>query len=357
MDNLYILDQSLNLLGVIDEYVSTIWTLSYSEIGDFEVYIGASDKAVELLQRNRYVVRSSDIEQDEDGNVTYKKVMIIKNIRLFTDVENGDFLTVTGRELKFILHSRIVWSQTVLTGTAEDAIRRLITENAISPTNPNRVIPGLALGVSAGFTETIEKQVTGDYLDEAISSIALTFGYGWDIFIYNSNLVFALYQGLDRSYNQSERPYVVFSEKFENLYNSEYVLDSEAYANMALVGGEGEGLARKYVTVNDELSGIERYETLIDADSIRSNDGEITESEYLKLLAEQGSEALASLGYTEAFTGEVLSDSTFTYGVDFDLGDSVTVINPYGIEKNVKVVGATETSDDSGLKLLPHFNT
>ena len=72
--------------------------------------------------------------------------MIIKNLQLSTDIENGDFYCVTGRELKFLLHQRIVWKQTTLTGTAEDAIRRLINENAITPTDTKRVIPNLMLG-------------------------------------------------------------------------------------------------------------------------------------------------------------------------------------------------------------------
>ena len=60
MNDIYVLDQNFNLQGVIDEYVSIIWRPSYSEIGDFEIYLGATPKAIDLLRENRYVVRSSD---------------------------------------------------------------------------------------------------------------------------------------------------------------------------------------------------------------------------------------------------------------------------------------------------------
>ena len=208
MNNIHVLNQNFELQGVIDEYVSIIWRPSYSEVGDFEIYLGATDKAIGLLRENYYVVRSSDISV-ENGITTYEKVMIIKNIHLITDVENGDFYCVTGKELKYLLNQRIVWSQTTLTGKTEDAIRRLVNENAINPVNPNRIIPNLALGVSAGLTDTIEKQVTGKKLDEAITEICVTYNYGWDIFITNNTLVFVVYIGLDRSYNQTERPYVL----------------------------------------------------------------------------------------------------------------------------------------------------
>lgn len=358
MNNVYVLTPDFKLEGIIDEYVSVIWRPSYSEVGDFEIYLGATDKAITLLQENRYVVRSSDISVD-NGVTTYEKVMVIKNIQIITDVENGDFLCVTGRELKYLLHQRIVWSQTTLTGTAEDAMRRLVNENAINPIDTNRIIPNLALGVLAGLTETIDKQVTGEYLDNAITEICVTYNYGWDIFITNNKLVFIVYAGSDRSYGQTERPYVVFSDVFENLYNTDYQLTTEEYANTTLIGGEGEGLERVYATVNNELSGLERYETFTDARDISSNKGtedEIDSTTYLNLLVERGRETLASLSYTEGFSGEVLSDVAFKYGEDFFIGDIVTVINKYGIQKNVRVLSAIESEDETGVKLLPQFN-
>ena len=358
MNNIYVLTPDFKLEGIIDEYVSIIWRPSYSEVGDFEIYLGATEKAINLLQKNRYVVRSSDISV-ENGVATYEKVMVIKNIQLITDVENGDFYCVTGRELKFLLNQRIVWSQTNLTGTAENAIRRLVNENAIAPTNNNRIIPNLVLGVQAGLTDNIEKQVTGKKLDEAISEICTTYNYGWDIFITNNKLVLVVYAGTDRSYEQTERPYVVFSDDFENLYNTDYQLFTETYANTTLVGGEGEGLERVYTTVNGNLSGLERFETFTDARDVSSNKGsenEIDVTTYLNLLAERGRENLASLAYTEGFSGEVLSNVAFKYGEDFFIGDTVTVINKYGIKKNVRVLSAIESEDETGVKLLPQFN-
>lgn len=358
MNNIHVLNQNFELQGIIDEYVSIIWRPAYSEVGDFEIYLGANDKAIGLLQKNRYVVRSGDISV-KDGVPTYKNVMIIKNIQLLTDVENGDFYCVTGRELKYLLNQRIVWSQTNLTGTAENAIRQLVNENAISPINPNRIIPNLILGVPAGLTGSIIKQVTGEKLDVVITEICNTYNYGWEVFITNNKLVLSVYAGIDRSYDQTERPYVVFSDEFENLYNTDYQLHTENYANTTLIGGEGEGLQRIYSTVNNSNSGLERYEVFTDARDISQNkdsEDEIPIDTYYNLLAERGHENLASLAYTEGFSGEVLSDVAFRYGVDFFMGDVVTVINKYGIQKNVRVLSAIESEDETGTKLLPQFN-
>ena len=356
---LYILDRSLNKVGVIDDYISLIWRPAYYNIGDFELYMRASSNAVALLQKNYYLVREKDVAVDESGNTTFNNVMIIKNFRLTTDAEEGDRLLYTGRELKFIFHQRIIWKQTNLNSKVEYALRRLVNENAIAPTDSKRVIPALTLGEEAGLAASIRKQVTGAYLDECIEEICATYGYGWTVYIKNSSMVFSVYEGADRSYNQNSKPYVVFSDLFDNLINSEYELNSENYINTALIGGEGEGTARIYTTIGAANEGLDRYEYFTDAKDVSQNKGtedEITKEEYLELLLERGAEALANGVITEGFSGEVLSDLTFKYGIDFFLGDTVTVINSYGISKNVMVLSAIESVDETGTKLIPQFN-
>lgn len=357
MHNLYILTQDFKLEGIIDSYVSLIWTPAYYSVGDFELFMGATTEAINLLQNNRYLVRDTDISIN-NGVTTYRNVMIIKNVDILTDSEDGNYISVYGRELKYILNQRIVWNMTNLTGTAENAIRRLVRENAINPTDSKRIIPNLILGSTVGLTQSIDKQITGDKLDEAISDICETYNYGWDIYISNNKLVFNIYEGKDRSYNQSVNPYVIFSPDFDNLYNTEYQLNIELYANTTLIGGEGEGANRVYTTVNNNNSGLTRYEIFTDAREISSNiDGEdIPRADYIKLLQEKGLEKLARRSIVEGFSGEVLPNAAFKYGVDFNLGDVVTVKNEYGIEKDVRVLSVIEASDDNGEKLIPQFN-
>jgi hypothetical protein len=354
-----ILDQSFNRVGVVDDFISVIWRPAYYDVGDFELYINATSEAVELLQPDYYLVRDKDVSVDSAGNVTYRNVMIIKNFTIETGVDEGDRFIFTGRELKFLLNKRIVWQQTTLSGKTEKAIRKLVNDNAISPSDSNRVIPHLILGAESGLADTIDKQVTGDKLDTCITEICTAYNYGWDVYIYNTNLVFIVYAGVDRSYAQTDRPYVVFSDSFDNIINSTYERRSEEYANCTLIAGEGEGVARITTTVNNTLSGLERTEIFTDARDLSRNEGsedEIDSTTYLKLLVERGRENIAALEVTEGFSGEVETVGSFTYGIDFDLGDIVTVINRYGITKNVKVLSAIESVDDTGSKLIPQFN-
>ena len=263
-------------------------------------------------------------------------------------------------KLKFLLHQRIVWGRSIINDSVEYALRRLIGANAINPVEPTRTIPNMQHSEPKGYTERIDFQVSNKQLDEAVIEICKTYGYGWDIYITDNKLTVDIFKGTDRSYNQSERPYVVFSDNFENLYGTEYVYDSENYANMTLIGGEGEEYERIYAYVNNELEGLERYEVFTDARDISQNleseDEIISYEDYLLLLEERGREKLTELTKTEGFTGEVVSDLAFKYGVDFFIGDVVTVINKYGMQKNVRVLSAIESEGEDGVKLLPQFS-
>lgn len=357
--NIHVLNpENFELEGIVDSFVSLIWRPSYYDVGDFELYMGASLEAFRLFQKGRYLVRETDITV-ENGIVTYKNVMIVKNIDLYTDVESGDFVSITGRELKFLLNSRIVWNQTSISGNVENAIRSLVTENAINPTNENRIIPTLSLDELSGITDTLDTQITGDNLDKSITNICKNYLLGWEVYISNNSLKFRVYQGTNRSYGQTNNPYVVFSDTFDNLYNTEYQMHSEDYANCTLIGGEGEGKERVYQVVGDEYAGLNRFEYFTDARDLSRNAGsedEIAEADYNKMLQERGREKLAELSVTEGFSGEVLSDVTFEYNRDFFMGDIVTVINKYGISRNVIVLSSIESMDSNGKKLIPQFN-
>lgn len=356
---IYVLNRDFELVGIVDRFESLIWRPSYSDMGDFELYMSTTEKAVELLKENYYLVRTQDISADSDDKIIYKKVMIIKNIKMNTDAENGDHLIITGKELKYILHQRLIWTQTNVSGTAEGAIRKFINQNAINPTDGKRKIPTLTLDAELGLTDEIEKQATAKPLDEVIVEICTTYNYGWDIYIYDNAFHFRLYVGTNRSYDQTTLPYVVFCDDYKNLNNSEYHKVTENYANVALVGGEGEGLERIYETVNGDISGLDRFETFVDASSVSSEEIENTASKHLiyaKRLREEGKTALAELEVSEAFTGETVNDGAFVYEEDYFLGDVVTVQNKYGVSKNVRIISAIECTDETGESLIPQFN-
>jgi hypothetical protein len=90
----------------------------------------------------------------------------IENFDIDEDNEDGDTITATGYFLLNTLSRRSILTQTNKNKKSELAMRELVDENAINPTDPNRKIENLILGTYNDFTETVNFQVTGAVLSE-----------------------------------------------------------------------------------------------------------------------------------------------------------------------------------------------
>ena len=348
MAEIYILDTDLKAIGIIDDYKSLIWTPRYFEPGDFEIYTNASEKTLELLQLDRYVTRP-----DSD------MVGIIETVRIESDPEVGDHIIAKGRCLKSLLDRRIVWSQTNIDGTVENGVRRLLTENFISPTLAVRKMEKLVLGASQGFTETMSAQYTGDNVLEVIVTLCKQNGYGFKVILNDEkNFEFQMYSGTDRSYNQMVNPYVVFSPEFENVVSSNYDHDKSTLKNACNVAGEGEGVSRRTCGVGS-VSGLDRREMFVDARDIASetdSGSTLSTAQYNELLTQRGRETLAENPETVSFEGEVESVRQFVFGRDYFLGDIVTVKNSYGVTEHPRVIEVIQSHDESGVFTIPAFS-
>lgn len=344
--NLFIMDQNYNITNYIDSYKSLEWVSRFYDVGDFVLVTEATTENIENLKKGN-ILQRADTGQ----------MCIIETVEIYL-AAGGNTITAKGRGIENLLERRIIWEQTTAKSneTAEDFIRRLITENAINPTNKERIIPHLTLETRNGFTEIIEKQITGDKLLTAISAICKTYSYGYEITFKNNKLYFNLYKGIDRSYNQEINPYVVFSDNFDNLTETTYSFDNTNFCNTALIGGEGEGKDRRWAIIESaNESGLNRYELFVDAKDISSNNGEIAEAEYKSLLEERGKEKLAETSITEKFDGVIDTYNTYVYRKDYNLGDIVQIENTIGMKASPRIIEVIESLNENGYKIVPTF--
>jgi hypothetical protein len=337
--------------AVMDSAHSVIWVTRYNAAGEFELYIPASNAMYKLFYDYQHDVLIT--RDDSDA------VMIVDDILLTTDEENGDYLTITGQDGGGILGRRIIPKQTNFTGTAENCIRDLIDQNVINPTLAARKINSFQLAAAQGYTETIEKQVTGKNLLDTISEICASYDYGFRVTFDGTNFVFSLYRGIDRSSGQTTNPPVIFSPEYENIGNTSFTFGKSAFKTAVYVAGEGEGSNRKILNV--QYSGARdlwRRELWVDARTTSSttDGGELTPTEYTAVLSQQGHEELRNNLYTLDFNGEILNVNAYTYGVDYGLGDTVSVKNRYGISGTTTVSEITEVEDENGYRLIPTFS-
>lgn len=382
MVDIYVLDENLKRIYIIDDYKSLLWVNRYNEIGDCEIEIMASTENLLKFTEGRYIVK-----EDDD------MICRIEKININTDVEEGDYLIITGYDCKKILKQRIIWKQTNFNGLVEDYIRKLIDENLINPVNIDRKINNFKLSEKNGFTEKIKQQATYDNLIDKIEEICKKYNWGYKVYTDYNNFIFKLYKGTDRSKT------VIFSNDYENLESTQYEEDKTGIINVALIAGEGEGIKRITTTIGQGI-GIERYETYVDARDISKTidydelkktytggkevtignttyyqvnnvniatlvkdegseetegnvEATLTEEIYNESLNSRGKEKL--IPATKSFEGNIVPSYTFTYKKDYFLGDIVTVKNEYGIILEARIIETREVYNENGYSLEPIY--
>ena len=367
--NIYVLNEQFQKTSIIDVYESFIWTDRYYESGDFELVIPASSEMVSILQKDLYLA----IDNSES-------TMIIEDIEITTNYEEGNKLKITGRTLDSILDRRIIWGQTELNGNLQNAIKTLLEKNVINPQEVRRKIDNFIFKETtdpAIIDLTIDAQYFGDNLYETIVALCKANFIGFRVVVNAAHqMEFELYSGVDRTFGQTDREAIEFSPRFDNLLNSDYVRSDKTLKNVTLVGGEGEGSERKtsfvYTTaglgvlnLDIQPSGLKRREMFSDANSISSKvtnaDGQqvnLSEAEYIEKLNHKGMQDLAEVDGITTFNGEVNSYIQSIYKRDYYLGDLVQIRNEYNIEgttRIIEVIYSDNTQD--GLQVYPTFKS
>lgn len=351
----YIYDTDFVLKKVLDSYLSSIWTVRYDQYGDFEICAPYSKDIFDEIKLDDYIMRP-----DSD------RMMVVEDIQIQTDAEGGDQIIFSGRSVESILDRRVLFDQTIVVGNTQDGIKFLLDSNAISPSDEKRKLPIVFHKNEDSAVTSLETayQFSGETLYEAIEALCVDGSIGFRLIpdLNAKNFIFELYSGADRSYYQTDRPYVVFSPGFDNIVTSNYISSKKEYKNVAYAAGEGEGSERTVISVYSgeaEASGLSRRELYVDAGSVSSttSDGTLTESDYLDQLASRGSEELEKVKSTTYFEGEVDTSRQFVYGVDFGIGDIVQLQNEYGIEGCARITELVLSDDQNGSTSVPTFTS
>lgn len=358
------------IIGLIDVAQSIIWHSKYYGVGDFEIYAAATTKHVELLKEDNYVTRPNDIE-----------IGIIESVQKTTS-KDGDMLVASGRFAKSILDRRHIYklsgktnTPTILSGKVETAVRSLVTNNAINCSfDSRRNISILQLGALSNIPaiivdedgNTTQKQVSYENLLEYTDELLQEYKLGSTITLDDATnkLKYSIYEGANRSIdnNDGNEP-IIFSQEYDNLTGSEYLLAKSTKKTAALIGGAGEDLERFYSLIPGTETGLDRRETWVDASSLNktyknegeSQEHEYTDAEYRAMLNAKGKQELAIAKTTENFTGDInINGGQWRLNEDYWLGDIVTfqdnIINKY---KNVRITEITEVQDENGYQVYP----
>ena len=334
-----IYNPQIEKLGVVDTFSSFRWRRKFFEPGEFELHCPATAENIAMLKEDNIVHRKGR-----------KEAGLIEGV-VISNTDNGDEITVTGRFLSCNLADRIITPAINFTGAVEVAMRKIVSDNAITA----RPIDLLSLGALNGFTPTTSFQATGKNVLTTLTALAKSsnIGYRTRLDVPNKALIFETYQGTDKSVTQTARPYVLFSDRFNNITNPTYTLNGMAYKNYAYVAGEGEGTARVIVIV-DRTNGEPRRELWVDARDLQK--GDLSDADYKAKLTQRGLEKLAECAKVESFEADAVDTANFEYLTDWDLGDTVS-FEKWGVLLNRRVTEVEEIYENGIETVTPVCGT
>lgn len=337
---LYVYDSNLKRIGMIGSFSYLLWRKRYSKHGEAELHVDASSKNIQLLQIGNVLFRSDDSE-----------AMYIYYRGFKDDEEGRDILTIKCFSLVRWLDRRILWGIYNFNDTPENIIRSMINSECIAPNNPNRIIPQIKLTESKGFGTPIQLQASYDNLLQKIEDLCNTYEIGIRSMFDGRNLFYDVYEGTDRSINQTTNPRCILSKDFSNVITRDYEEADNDYKNTALIGGIGEGNARKFATI-EQGAGLNRRELFVDDRNLQQKDEDdnpISDSDYILLLKQDGLEKLLENEIAISFDCELdVTKENTKYGRDFFLGDIITIRDDkLGIIMNSRVIEIDEVFQNS----------
>lgn len=351
--DVYVLSKNLDKLGCTDVVTEGIWTECFSSCGTFEFWAPLDDLHAELFV---------------DGNVLWindhETAGIIEVVERNGEDEYAK-LHITGRHAKCYLDRRTVYPKFDMTGFPSDIARALVNQNCISPADVNRKIPLLSLESNAaqyGSSTTLQQE--GESLLDVEVKLIESCGLGSVVAVdpIAKSMVYKVKQGTDRTIDQTSVLPVLISTELDDILASAYSKDLSEYRNMAYVAGEvPETGSQTVVQIGSSITGFDRRETYVDASGTsksKSETEQYTDAEYQALLAQEGNEKLNDYKVIESFSAVIrtFGNSSYKYGVDFFLGDTVTVYDArLKVRANAKITSAEYTFRNTGNELALTF--
>lgn len=352
---IYLCDDYFRSEFFFENFESCIWTNRWQAIDDCTLVVPTQD-----IPFDNYETLIEKFLYYREAN----EYMLIDAYELSYTQDKGEMLTIYAQGLLTYIARRIVWGQQVLGAQSlKNAVNKLMNKNIIDTGSDNRDMVRMYVG-SYSTRDSIEStQFTGDNLLDAILSLCGT--------------EYAPFVTVDKELNgfvfklrESDYTSCMFSRELDNLISTKILFNVRDFKNATLIAGEGEGSARKVVSVTrkvkDEFrpSGESRYapsdetrrELFTDARDISSttDDGTLTTAEYNTQLRQRGKAKLLECDISRAIEAEI-DTSMYKYNKDYKLGDYLTIIDTHNNRYQAKVTEYIRAEDVNGFQEYPNY--
>ena len=313
------------LCGIVDVYQSFIITQRWAEPGEFSLSLPASTESITLLTIGRLIfaggfcgiIERVELSQGEDGG--------------------NDMMSISGCELSGILAYRLTLptdgqEYAEYTGVPGAIMAKIVADNCVSSPTSARNYPLMELAAVDMSGEIISWQTRYEVVSDVLTGIAEQNGLNWRVDFDGGRWAFIVTATADRSAGQSANVPVIFSPAYDNVSGQSYTHSVAGSANVAIAAGAGKGADRLVCWAGEtNAAGLKRRERYLSI------------SKYTVLGAEAEVQ-LNKYSPIQSLEGTVFSGGTYEYGVDYALGDVVTVQHPgWGVQMDARISEATRT--------------
>jgi hypothetical protein len=354
-----IFDTDLVWRGMIDNPISLSHKTSWHEIVNSDLVVSKDAPSVDELQVGRILL----------VNNQKNKALVIEDISRNL---NEDTILYTCIPLKGILNWRICHPSDYAgtTGAKQgEYMLSLVSANLVTQTRDNDrkfwnstgTVNMFKTGYYNSYGDVFDYSVdwnTG-LMGDAVISLAKMYSdggrpIGWNIIITDDFLNYEMntYIARNKSINQTALPPVVFSEEFGNISNATWTNSIKDWSNVAYMTWQDANNASQTTAVGNTshgaTKGFNRKEIILS--SSKNVSSQVTG---------EGQTELNKRPIVESFTAEIINNTQTmsTYGVDWDIGDIVTIqSNEIGISVDAQVTEIDETYADGLYSISATFN-
>ncbi|MDR0979511.1 MAG: siphovirus ReqiPepy6 Gp37-like family protein [Lachnospiraceae bacterium] len=367
-----IINQDFELLGLISDFESLIYTRNFYESGNFELTISRNKANTNKLVRGNMLIL----------NKKENKILLIDRVVSSTQLNGHKTLKITGDCVKGLTKRRIIATngydriaQTQAENIQKHYIQKHIVESYYDTTRtPERDIAWIEVAPSQnrGISTTWQARLTN--LHDELKHISEDTGLGWQGLLDRTNkkIVFDSIEGHDRTIHQNadgntheelsqytheqlgaythaqlrgtpELPFIIFSEKKKNLIEGVVTDDETNYKNVGYIAGKGENEDRLIVVLGNS-TGFDRKEVLVDLNNIDDPDE----------LNQEGQKKLDTYKLIQSVEGRVYQIPNMIYEEDWDLGDLVTLESD-GVYEDKKIIQVKEVYERNNITIEVGF--
>jgi hypothetical protein len=373
--DIFILDEEIRPIDVVDEYISLTWTERWDEMGDFELITLSTPSN----KRRFFPDVQICIPQS-------RHVMVVESVEETMDVDNGSVLKIKGRDLLCVAEKRLAVSKNPITGeilpswnhsgwSPKDLILRKFSavcfESTIDADDDIPFLQDPELEESLYPADTIPEPAPGGIewaqkpmtLYAAMKEISDAYDLGFRLYRNpsESKLYFNVSVGSDRTSVQTIVPPVIFSQDMANLIDTTEFIDYSKHYNVVHVIYFHKDAFDNDVTTSVLVSAAEialstgGFHRKVKLLSITQIPEEIVDIE--EYLTQLGNEELTKSRPIDVYDGEVAKNATYVYETDYYLGDILEVRGNSGGTAYMRVVEQIFKSDSTGDSAYPSLVT